>query len=331
MEQKETLILTRGTVARLLNIDECIAGVENAFRLHAEGKALPPKVMGIPTPDGGFHIKAGIFGIDRTIFVAKVNANFPGNATLHGLPTIQGIIVVCNGANGRLLALMDSIEITIIRTGAATAVAAKYLATANANTATICGCGNQGSISLKALMKVRQLTRLYAFDIDQSRSRKFAQAFSGEMEVIPISANELHHALRHSQICVSCTPSREPFIRATDIMPGTFIAAVGADSEEKQEIFSDLMATSKIVVDLADQSASIGELHHAIKQGLLTTADIHSDLGSIIAGKKTGRESESEIIIFDSTGTALQDAAAAAIVYTKALHEGMGTKLNFSK
>jgi alanine dehydrogenase len=226
---------------------------------------------------------------------------------------------------------MDSIEITIIRTGAATAVAAKYLAPVDAKTITICGCGNQGRISLKALMKVRSFKKVYAFDIDEVQLQKFSKEFNKVLEVIPITANELTTALRQSQVCVTCTPSSQPFISAEDIMPGTFIAAVGADSEEKQELCSDLFASNKIVVDFAEQTASIGELHHAIRQGKVTLEDIHAELGEIISGKKPGRESKEEIIIFDSTGIALQDVAAAAIVYEKALASNIGTKLNFSE
>jgi alanine dehydrogenase len=331
MELTETLLLTGRNVAELLTIEECIAAVESAFKLHAEGKTLPPKVLGLHTENGGFHIKAGIMRFERTYFAAKVNANFPGNSKQHSLPTIQGIIIVCDGSNGRLLALMDSIEITIIRTGAATAVAAKYLALPDTKIATICGCGNQGRISLKALMKVRDLEKVFAFDIDNAQAEKFAQEFSKEIDVIPITATEVETSLRNSQIVVTCTPSRQPFIHADDIMPGTFIAAVGADSEEKQELFSDLFVTNKIVVDLAEQSATIGELHHAIDQKKITVTGIHAELGMIIAGKRPGRESDKEIIIFDSTGIALQDVAAASIVYEKALAYGIGTKLNFAE
>jgi alanine dehydrogenase len=331
MELGETLVLKRGDVAELLGIDECITGVEQAFKLYAEGKTLPPKLMGIHSENGGFHIKAGILGSEKIYFVAKINANFSGNSKQYGLPTIQGIIVVCDGKNGRLLAVMDSIEITIIRTGAATAVAAKYLAPPNAKVATICGCGNQGKISLKALMKVRSLEKIYAFDIDEALTQKFSEHFLSEIDVIPIAKDELTRSLQNSQIVVTCTPSRQPFIRTEDIMPGTFIAAVGADSEEKQELFTDLIATNKIVVDLAEQSATIGELHHVIGEKKITIAGIHAELGMIIAGKKSGRESDKEIIIFDSTGMALQDVAAASIVYEKALASGIGTKLVFSE
>lgn len=331
METTETLVLTRGDIVNLLSTTECMAAVEKAFGLYANGKILPPKVMGIHVDNGGFHIKAGVSGTGKTYFAAKTNANFPNNSKQNGLPTIQGVIVVCDGTNGRLLSLMDSIEITILRTGAATGIAAKYLALPDAKVATICGCGTQGKISLKALMEVRRIEKVYAFDIDLLQAEKFARGFSEEIEVIPITANDLHDALSQSHICVTCTPSKKPFIRAEDIMPGTFIAAVGSDSEEKQELYPGLVAANKVVVDIAEQAATIGELHHAIKQGLTTIDSIHAELGQVITGQKAGRESDKEIIIFDSTGTALQDVAAAAIVYEKALLNNIGISMNFSE
>lgn len=320
----DTIILNRKDVARLLNIEECMDAVEKVFGMFAEGKAPSPKVLGVQADEGGFHIKAGILNLDRPYFVTKVNANFPGNPKQYNLPTIQGVIVVCDASDGRLLALMDSIEITIIRTGAATGVAAKYLALPDASVATICGCGNQGKISLKALLKVRTLEKIFAFDIDHTQIDLFKKEFGQEINIIPTYLNDLPAALRQSQIVVTCTPSKEPFIHAKDIAPGTFIAAVGADSEDKQELFSDLFASSKLVVDLAEQSAGFGELHHAIKKGLMKVSGIHAELGHIIAGSKAGRESNTETIIFDSTGMALQDVAAAAIVYERALQRGIG-------
>ena len=331
LDKTGTLLLTRRDVASLLTIPECMVAVENAFGLYANGKMMPPKVLGVHVDNGGFHIKAGVLESDKIYFAAKTNANFPNNSVQHGLPTIQGVIVVCDGRNGRLLLLMDSIEITILRTGAATAIAAKYLAPRNAKVATICGCGNQGKISLKALTEVRKLEKVFAFDIDSLQAEKFAREFSNEINVIAITVNDLHNALIQSHICVTCTPSKKPFIRAEDIMPGTFIAAVGSDSEEKQELFPDLVANNKIIVDIAGQVATIGELHHAIKHGLTTIDHIHGELGQIITGQKAGRESDKEIIIFDSTGTALQDVAAAAVVYEKALVNKIGTSLNFSE
>jgi len=305
--------------------------MENAFCLHAEGKAIPPKVLGFHCDNGGFHIKAGLPGMEKGYFVAKVNANFPGNPKQCGLPTIQGVIVVCDTMNGRLLALMDSIEITIIRTGAATGVAAKYLAATNATVATICGCGNQGRISLKALLTVRRLQKLFAFDIDSNQIEKFKREFGKELEIIPVNINGLSFALQQSHIVVTCTPSKQPFIGTENIMPGTFIAAVGADNEDKCELFPELLASNKVVTDITEQCLSIGELHHAIESKLMMRFEVHAELGEVIAHRKPGRISGEEIIIFDSTGTALQDVAAAAIVYEKAIAGGIGNKLDFSE
>ncbi|HEY9284995.1 MAG TPA: hypothetical protein VIP46_16190, partial [Pyrinomonadaceae bacterium] len=121
-----------------------------------------------------------------------------------------------------------------------------------------------------------------------------------------------------------------PLLARGDVRPGAFVAAVGADNPTKQEIDPSLMRSSKIVVDLLDQCALIGDLRHALAAGAVTRADVHAELGEIIAGRKTGRTSAEEIIVFDSTGTALQDAAAAALAYERALRSGTGLSLNLS-
>ncbi len=314
----------------LLTIKECTGAVEDAFRLYAEGKTVAPKVIGIHSANGGFHIKAGLLNTGKTYFAAKANANFPGNGKAFGLPTIQGVIIVCDAENGQLLALMDSIEITILRTGAATAVAAKYLSVQDAKTVTICGCGNQGRISLKALMEVRSAKKVFAFDADKKQADDFARHITDELKIAAEPINTPEEGTVQSDIVVTCTPSKQPFLHSTHILPGTFIAAVGADSEEKQELYPELLAANKTVTDITAQCATIGELHHAISNGHMTTDGVHAELGEIVCGKKTGRTSAQEIIVFDSTGTALQDVAAAAIVYEKALANNIGTGLNFS-
>jgi alanine dehydrogenase len=304
--------------------------VENAFKLHAEGKALTPKIMGLHVPSGSFHIKAGVMDMERSYFVAKVNANFPGNIKDHGLPTIQGVIVVCDASNGQLLALIDSIEITIIRTGAATGVATKYLAKQNAKIATVCGCGNQGTISLRAILAVRRLETIYAYDIDPAQKFKFAKEMGAALNVPVIPIDNLGFAVSQSDICVTCTTSKTPFLNKEDVSPGTFIAAVGADSEDKQELQSSLLTSGKLVVDLLEQSATIGELHHGLEDAVITREAVYAELGEIIAGHKAGRISDNEIIIFDSTGTALQDVVASSIVYEKAITSGAGIRMNLA-
>src|SRR6185369_7403000 len=252
MDADNTLLITRSEVARILKIEECMTAVEEAFMLQALGKVQAPKILGVHAEEGAYHIKAGLM----KYFVAKSNANFPGNPKKYGIPTIQGVIVVCDIHNGKMLALMDSIEISIIRTGAATGIAAKYLAKQNAKTATICGCGNQGVISLKALLRVRQLEKVYVYDIDSVKKKEFAHSFSEEsISIIPI--DDLPKASIQSDIIITCTPSKKPFLNKADVKPGTFIAAVGSDNEDKQELESSLIAISKLVVDSTEQCATI--------------------------------------------------------------------------
>ena len=268
--------------------------------------------------------------LGKNYFVAKTNANFPENNKKNGLPTIQGVISVFDADNGKLLALMDSIEITILRTGAATAVAVKWLAKENAKTVTICGGGNQGRVSLRALMKVRQIERVFVFDIDELKSTQFANDLSKELNISIQTVNHLEEALGQSDICITCTPAKNYFLLNKYIVPGTFIAAVGADSEDKQELEPSLLARGKLITDITTQCAVLGELHHAIEMGLVKDSDVYAELGEIVARKKPGRISDEEIIVFDSTGTALQDIVSAAIVYEKASNGNLGMKLNFS-
>jgi alanine dehydrogenase len=331
MNLPETLLLTRGQVAELLTIEEANDAVENAFRLYAAGQAATPGILGVHAHQGGFHTKAGILNLRRNYFVSKTNANFPGNPQKNKLPTIQGVVMVSDADNGRLLALMDSIEITIIRTGAATAVAAKYLARNDAKTITICGCGNQGVVSLKAMMKVRKLEKAFAFDIDKQKGVDFSKELSNELKISIEPISDLQYALSQSDICVTCTTSKKYFIHKDHLPAGIFIAAVGADSEDKQEIDPTILSSAKLITDITAQCATIGELHHALQAGVMHLTDVHAELGEIITGKKRGRVSDAEIIVFDSTGTALQDIAAAAIVYEKAVDKNVGMKLNFSE
>jgi alanine dehydrogenase len=331
MKSHGTLLLSRSEVADLLSIEEYIAAVERVFRLYGEGKTQPPGILGVHAHDGGFHIKAGMLDLDRSYFAAKINANFPHNANRFGLPLIQGVIVLADAQNGYPLAIMDSMEITIRRTGAATAVAAKYLARPDSKSILICGCGNQGRVSLQALSKIFPVQHVFAYDIDGPQAERFANELSGELKIAVETTSDLGEAMKRSDICITCTPSNRFFLKQDYVQPGAFVAAVGADSETKQELEPTLVAQNKTVVDIMDQCASIGELHHAIASDLMTKQHVHAELGEVVAGIKPGRISSDEIIIFDSTGMALQDVITAATVYTKAIDKGVGGIVNFSQ
>ncbi len=324
-----TLVLTRRDVARLLDLDSCIAAVERAFRTHADGAALAPGVLGFHVAGGGFHIKAAGLLAGPARFAAKINANFPGNGARFGLPTIQGVVVLSDADNGVPLAVMDSGAITALRTAAATALAARHLARADARVVTVCGCGVQAGPHLAALARVRPLARAFAFDADAAKADAFARAMSERLGIAVEATGDLAAATRASDIVVTCTPATRAYLTPAHVRPGAFVAAVGADSEDKQEIAPALMAGAKVVVDALGQCATIGDLHHALAAGAMTAAQVHAELAEVIAGTKPGRESDDEITLFESTGIALEDVAAAVAVYERALQEDAGIAVRF--
>jgi ornithine cyclodeaminase/alanine dehydrogenase-like protein (mu-crystallin family) len=302
----DALLLARAEVERLLTPDACIAAVEDAFREFALGRVPSPGILGMHAANGGFHVKAGFL---QGYFAAKINANFPGNTDL---PTIQGAVILFDAANGRPLAIMDSISITAIRTAAASAVAAKYLARRECDTLLICGCGGQAAYQVQALLRVRSPRRILAYDLDRQRAERLAAQFDASVAQNPCEAAQA------SDIIVTCTTATRHFLTHEMVRPGTFIAAVGADNEHKQEIEPALLAQAKVVTDLTGQAACIGDLHHAVEAGVMSAADVHAELGEVVAGRKPGRTRDDEVIVFDSTGTGLQDVAAAIAVYKQA-------------
>ena len=314
-----TLVLTRADLAPVLTLADCLPVVEDAFRCHAEGGTAPPQSMGMHAPAGTYHIKAAL----ADVFVAKINANFPENPRRHQLPTIQGVIVVFDTERGTPLAILDSALITTLRTAAATAVAAKYLSREDAKTVTVIGCGLQGRASLDALRLVRPVAKVYAFDADDAVASSFAR------EMGAVAGVSLEEAVAGSDIIVTCTPSRAAILDARHLHPGLFIAAVGADNPEKQELAPALLAGSKVVVDILEQAEKMGDLHHAIAAGVLTREDVHGELGEVICGRVRARTGDDEIFVFDSTGTALQDVAVGAVAYRRAREAGVGWEVEF--
>ena len=330
MKGEGPLVLRRDEIAELLTMQECIAAVEHAFCLYGKNQVQAPGMLGLHARQGAFHIKAGFLELERSYFAAKVNANYPGNGDRFGLPTIQGVIVLCDAENGSPLAIMDSMEITARRTAAASAVAAKYLARPESAVLTVCGCGVQGYAQVRALSGVLPLRRLFAYDKNIERAQHFAQQIGSELKIEISVASDLARALGGSDVCVTCTTSRMPVLRKAAVPEGIFVAAVGADHPEKQELDPALMAAATVVTDVTEQCAAIGDLHHAIAAGAMQSSDVHAELGEVVAGCKPGRRSAEEIVVFDSTGMALQDVAAAAVCFEKAMAAGVGSRVDFA-
>jgi len=319
-----TLVLTRADVVRLLDAKSCIAAVESAFRARGEGRPAPSGVLGIHLTDGGLHAKGAALDLKHAFAAVKVNANFPSNPVRRGLPTIQGVLALFDAENGRVLALMDSMSITTLRTAAASAVAAKYLSAPAAEQLTIIGCGVQALPHVVAMAAVRPIKRVVAYDTEPGTSARFCVAVKATTGIDARAATDIEDATKTSPIVVTLTPSQDGFLHRHQLRAGAFVAAAGADSEHKQEMTPALMATAAVIVDDIDQCAAIGDLHHAIIGGAMQRGDVRATLADVVVNPSKGRRSGDEIVIFDCTGVAIEDVAAAAITYERALTDGSG-------
>ena len=325
-----TLVICGPDVRKVLGMPDCLRAVEQAFLLLGSGRAARPVVSSVRAREGGFHIKSALISVgEAEYFVSKTNANYPANASRHGLPTIQGTVVVHNASNGTPLAVIDSIEITAMRTAAATAVAARYLAREDAGVLAVIGCGIQGLQHVRALSLVRTIRSVRLYDVDESAARTLAKLVAAECGVPTHISSSIGEAVSGADLAVTCTTSTEFLINAADIQPGAFVAGVGVDAEHKRELSPDLLKKSRVVVDVLEQCAAFGDLHHAIERGVMTTSDVHAELGSIVAGGRIGRSSPEETFVFDSTGMALQDAATAVAVLERARANRLGIEVRF--
>jgi len=309
MSDQGLLILSRTDIARLMDFSGYVDAVESTFCAADEGRAVAPLASALHVPNGSFHAKGAALLGDGAKVAIKINGNFPGNPAANALPTVQGIIYLADGANGRPLAVMDSIEVTINRTGAATTLAARHLARRDSRVATVCGAGVQGRIQLTAIAAAVKLERVHVWDIDGRAAERLAQEMSATLKLDVRSTPDLA-VVRQSDIVVTCTSARRAFLTPELVRPGTFIAAVGADNSDKHEIDPELYAASLAVVDSLEQAVEIGDLHHALEAGAVTRAHVHASLSEILAGTRPGRTDDRSITLFDSTGMGLQDVAA---------------------
>jgi len=295
--------------------------VEQAFALLAGRKVPAARAVGFEAPGGTFHAKVALYDAGRPRFVAKINGNFPGNPATSGLPTIQGVLVLADSSDGRPLAIMDSASLTAIRTAAASAVAADRLAKRGASVLAIVGCGLQGLAHVAALREVRPVREIRLYDVVGSRASALAARHAAAVSCHV--AGSVAEATLGADMIATCTSGGAFVLHSTEVAPGTFVAAVGADNPYKREIHPDLMRAARVVVDDPVQCAAGGDLHHAIEAGAMTADAVHADLADVVAGRHEPMEPDA-ITIFDSTGVALEDAAAADLAYERARAMGLG-------
>lgn len=329
MSAPPVLLLPRDAISKLATTRDYLVAMQTAFADLAAGCFDVPAVGHVPGVGGMFHLKTAQRAGSPALAVIKVNGNFPNNRSRHNLPTIQGFIALLDAERGCVLALMDSIEITARRTAAATALAAKYLAKPGTRSLAMIGCGVQALYHVEALRDVVPLeTVLFCDPRDEA-----ADAFAAHLRKLDLSARcvvDASTAARGADLVVTVTTSTSPVLGLADIDPGTFVAGVGADNPSKHELAADLMKAGHVIVDSVAQAATMGDLHHAIAEGSVTTTDVRGELCDLVAGRLAGRASDDERWVFDSTGLAIQDLAAAAMIYERARAAGSVPQIIFN-
>lgn len=321
-------ILTEADLRTAVKLDfDAVACVENAFRALATlPVAMPPILrLDIPEHHGEVDVKtAYVPGLDG--FAIKISPGFFDNPKL-GLPSTNGMMVLLSAKTGLVEALLlDNGYLTDVRTAAAGAVAARHLAREDATVAAIYGAGMQAHLQLEALKLVRPIEEARIWARDAVKAERAAAELREKLGILVCAESDAARAAAGADVIVTTTPSTEPLVHAGFVSSGQHITAMGSDAEHKNEIAPAVLKLADLyVADSARQTRRLGELHHAIDAGLIAADAEVTELGAIIAGKRHGRRSASDITIADLTGTGVQDTAIATLARDRAKTAGAGT------
>lgn len=314
-----TLILSKSNVDGLLQMDEVLSAVEQAFRDYALGQGQMPSKTYIQTSRGDFRAMPG--ALPGAVGIKWVNVH-PRNPRL-GLPTVMGIFIYSDPDTGYPLAIMDATEITAYRTAATSAIASKYLARPDSCVLGLIGAGRQAYVHLQSHAALFKLEAVKLYDIQPEA----VDAFINYFPQFNVKRASLEEATATDIVC-TLTPAKNPVIQASWVRPGTHINAVGADAEGKQELDPEILGMAQVIVDDPQQALHGGEINVAVRDGLFKKEQISANLGEVVIGAKPGRRNAQDITIFDSTGLAVEDIAVAHLIYRKAKEKGTFTALD---
>jgi ectoine utilization protein EutC len=320
-------LLTEAELRRCVELDvEAIAAVEDGFTRLANGDASMPPIVCVDIPEhrGEVDIKtAYVRGLDS--FAVKIASGFFENYRV-GLPSGSGMMVLVSAKTGVPEAvLLDNGYLTDVRTGAAGAVAASHLARATVETVGIIGAGAQARYQALALRQVREFRRVLVYGRTRERAEAYVAEMAPRLGVEVVAASDAETVVRSSDIVITTTPSREPYLRAEWLHPGVHITAMGSDGPEKAELFPDVLGRADLLVcDSRAQCERLGELHHARE---VPSEEQIVELGEITSGRRHGRQHDSQITVCDLTGTGVQDTAIALLAHRRAIERGLGVQI----
>jgi ornithine cyclodeaminase len=323
----EIRILNEQEIWNCVEMDEAaLEAVAEGFSKLTEGKVTLPPIMRIDIHEnnGEVDVKtAYVQGMDS--FALKIASGFHDNR-LKGLPTGSGMMILISAETGRPEAvLLDNGYLTEVRTGLAGAIAARHLAKSEISTVGVIGSGMQARYQMRALKLVRDYKKLYVFGIVPEEVDQYSQEMAQQLELEVIQADDPETVVRESEVVVTTTPSRDPYLRAEWLHPGLHITCMGSDAEYKQELHPEVFKQADIVVcDRRSQVFRLGELHHAKDAGIITRDEQVIELGELTLGVISGRETEEQITVCDLTGVGVQDTQIARLAYKESIRNGLG-------
>ena len=313
----ETLLLNNDDVSENVQMPELILAVEEAFAAYERGDAQMPakSYIDLPQYNGDFRSMPAYLdtGDWDAAGIKWVNVH-PDNPTQNDLPTVLGTMVYSDPENAYPLAIMDGTELTMQRTGAAAAVATDHLAVEDATSFGVVGAGVQSYAQLEAIATVRDIEDVVVSDLDEDAVRAFVDHFQDRFDVREGSISDAGHC----DVLSTVTPVEDPLVSPEDVGDHTHVNAMGADAEGKHELADDVLLDAKLVIDDHDQTTHSGEINVPYNEGVLSDDDIYGGVGEIVTGHEDGRTPEDGVSVFDSTGLAIQDVAAAHVVYEHA-------------
>ncbi len=313
----DTLLLSDDDVDTYADMSRVIQALEDAFAAYERGNAQMPakSYIDLPKYNGDFRSMPAYLETDDwdAAGLKWVNVH-PDNPANFDLPTVMGTMIYSDPETAYPLAVMDGTELTMKRTGAAAAVATDHLAVEDATSLGIVGAGVQAYTQLEAISEIRPIETVVVSDLDDERVERFVDTFADRFDVRGGSISEAGHC----DVLSTVTPVRDPIVGPDDVGEHTHVNAMGADAEGKHELADDLLLGATIVIDDHEQCTHSGEINVPYHEGVLTDEDIAAELGEIVVGERAGRTGDTGVTVFDSTGLAIQDVAAAHVVYEEA-------------
>jgi len=322
------LLLNQNDVMKVLDMVQCMKAVEKAFAELASGTAILPLRINLFTQEG-LALYMPAYLREMGALACKVVTSYVNNPAKHNLPTILGKVLLQDPETGDVLCIMDGGYLTAVRTGAASGVATRYLARKDRRQKVgIFGAGAQGRTQLWAMTVARDIARAYIYDVNDEAVNRFIAEMAPRLQLDIVRAVSPEEILKETDIICTATSSPTPLFDGMKVREGTHINAVGSHTPKARELDTAIIKRSKIIADSYDACLKeAGDIIMPIQEGAIDKSHLRAELGEVIIGKKPARTDDREITLFKSNGLAIQDVAAARLVYEKAVHAGIGTSI----